>query len=251
MNSLTDLTGTPALVTGASRGFGRAAATALCEAGAQVVGIARGQDELEKVRAELGDAFTPIAADAADPIVAERLIRAHRPRILVLNAGVVPVARPIHEHTWETFSRHWEVDVQHVFHWTRLAISLPLDPGSVVVAVSSGAALGGSPVSGGYAGAKATIRFLTSYAAEESERGGLGITFLSVLPGMTPGTGIGNAGIVGYAARQGVEVETYLQGLSATLSPDEVGRTIVDLARSPVHESRSYRLAPGGPFPLD
>jgi hypothetical protein len=51
-----------------------------------------------------------------------------------------------------------------VFHWTREALLVPLDPGSVVVAFSSGAALQGSPLSGGYAGAKATIRFVSAYA---------------------------------------------------------------------------------------
>jgi NAD(P)-dependent dehydrogenase (short-subunit alcohol dehydrogenase family) len=53
------------------------------------------------------------------------------------------------------------VDVQHAFHWTREALLRPLEPGSTVIAVSSGAALRGSPISGGYAGAKAAIRFLT------------------------------------------------------------------------------------------
>jgi hypothetical protein len=43
------------------------------------------------------------------------------------------------------------------------------------------AAVHGSPLSGGYAGAKAAIRFLTRYAATESEREGLGIRFTSVL----------------------------------------------------------------------
>jgi NAD(P)-dependent dehydrogenase (short-subunit alcohol dehydrogenase family) len=53
---------------------------------------------------------------------------------------------------------------------------------TAVIAVSSVAALRGSPISGGYASAKATIRFLTSYAAEESRREGLGIkgTFAAV-----------------------------------------------------------------------
>jgi len=46
--------------------------------------------------------------------------------------------------------------------------------------LSMGAALFGSPLSGGYAGTKATIRFLTAYAAEESQRAGLGIRFVSV-----------------------------------------------------------------------
>ena len=95
--------------------------------------------------------------------------------------------RPIHRQTWQTFSRNWEVDVQHVFNWTREALLLPLEPGSVVIAISSGAAINGSPLSGGYAGAKATIRFIASYAAAESGRNALGIRFTAVLPQLTGG----------------------------------------------------------------
>lgn len=134
-----------------------------------VVGVARDRDRLEELRSQLGEAFTPVAADATDPTIAGQLIDAHRPRTLVLNAGASPLSRPLHHHTWRTFSRTWEVDVQHVFHWTREALLLPLDPGSVVVAFSSGAALQGSPLSGGYAGAKATIRFLSAYALPEPD----------------------------------------------------------------------------------
>jgi NAD(P)-dependent dehydrogenase (short-subunit alcohol dehydrogenase family) len=150
-----ELAGTTALVTGASRGFGRATATALAEAGAHVVGVARDRARLQELQGQLGDRFTPVAADATDPTVAGQLIDAHRPRTLVLCAGDSPLSRPLHHHTWQTFSRPWQVDVLQVFHWTRQALLVPLDPGSVVIAFSSGAALQGSPLSGGYTGAKA------------------------------------------------------------------------------------------------
>jgi len=194
------LAGTTAIVTGASRGFGRGIAAALTEAGAQVVGVARDPAALAEVRERLGAAFTPVAADAADPVLAGQLIDAYQPGMLVLNAGAFPLPRPIQRHTWQTFSRNWEVDVQHAFHWVREALLRPLEPGSTVIAVSSGAALRGSPLSGGYAGAKATIRFLASYAADESRREGLGIRFISVLPDLTPETGLGQAAVAAYAA---------------------------------------------------
>lgn len=240
-----------AIVTGAGRGFGRATATALSRAGLRVVGVARDRTDLEKLQAELGDAFVPVSADATDPAVAERLLAQYAPRVLVLNAGAVPLARPVHEHTWETFSLHWQSDVQHVFHWTRLALTVPLPPGSTVVALSSGAALRGSPVSGGYAGAKATIRFLSAYAAEESQRGGLGIRFLSVLPPMTPGSGVGDAGVAGYAARSGVTEADFVQRLGATTTPDQIGRTITDLALDPDRTHAGYQLTASGPVALD
>src|ERR1700676_3145065 len=166
----TEIAGASALVTGASRGFGRAIAIALAQAGADVVGVARDRTALADLRAELGGGVTPAVADAADPVSVGQLIDQCRPRVLVLNAGASPLARPLHQHTWQTFSRNWEVDVQHAFHWTREALLLPLDPGSVVIAMSSGAAVNGSPLSGGYAGAKATIRLIARYAGAESER---------------------------------------------------------------------------------
>ena len=82
-----DLTGTTAIVTGASRGFGRAIAAALAAAGVHVVGVARDSAQLDELRDELGDTFTPVAADAADPEVAEPTDRQHGPRTLVLCAG--------------------------------------------------------------------------------------------------------------------------------------------------------------------
>ena len=89
--------------------------------------------------------------------------------------------------------------MRHAFHWIREALLLPLDPGSTVVVMSSGAAVAGSPLSGGYAGSKATIRFLTGYAQEESQRAGLGIRFFSVLPKLTPATDLGSPAVAAYA----------------------------------------------------
>jgi NADP-dependent 3-hydroxy acid dehydrogenase YdfG len=235
-----DISGTTTLVTGASRGFGRAVATTLSQAGTRVVGVARDRARLDQLRAEIGDGFTPVAADAADPVVAGQLIDAYRPRTLVLAAGTSPLGRPLQGHTWETFGRAWEVDVRQVFHWAREALLAPLDPGSVVIAFSSGAAVKGSPLSGGYAGAKATIRFIASYAAQESERGGLGIRFVSVLPQLTPATELGAAAVAGYAARQGVGVEEYLAAQGPVLTPEQVAKAVAGLATDPAYEGDAY-----------
>jgi NAD(P)-dependent dehydrogenase (short-subunit alcohol dehydrogenase family) len=240
-----------AIVTGAGRGFGRATAFALSRAGLRVVGVARDNTDLEKIHDELGDSFVPVRADATDPAVAERLLAQYLPHVLVLNAGAVPLAAPVHEYTWEEFSRHWHADVQHVFHWTRLALTLPLPPGSTVLTVSSGAALRGSAISGGYAGAKATIRFLTGYAAEEAQRAELGIRFLSVLPPMTPGSGVGDAGVAGYAARSGVQEAEFIQRLGPIATTDQIGRTIAALALDPDRTHTGYQLTASGPVALD
>jgi NAD(P)-dependent dehydrogenase (short-subunit alcohol dehydrogenase family) len=184
-------------------------------------------------------------------VVAGALIDAHQPRILVLNAGATPLPRPIHQHTWQSFSRNWEVDVQQVFHWTREALQRPLAPGSIVVALSSGAALRGSPLSGGYAGAKATIKFITSYATQESTKDGLGIRFVSLLPQLTPATSLGAAGAAAYAERQGVGIDEFLQNFGPTLVPDQVGEAVLTLATDTGHDRDAYLLTPAGLRPLD
>jgi NAD(P)-dependent dehydrogenase (short-subunit alcohol dehydrogenase family) len=222
-----------AVVTGASRGFGRAIAAALVAAGTHVVGIARGEGDLLAVRDELGERFTPVVGDAIDETLAQGVLQEHHPGLLVLNAGTAPHMAPVHEQTWDTFSRNWHVDTRHVFTWTRAALREPLAPGSVVVTMSSGAALGGSPLSGGYASAKAAIRYLRGYAADESQRAGLDIRFVTLLPQLTPATGLGSVGVAGYAARQGVDRDTFVEGLQPILTPDQVAKAVVTLAGDP------------------
>ena len=242
-----DLAGATALVTGASRGFGRGIATALSRVGAQVVGVARDRAQLEELRAELGESFTAVSADAADPTVAGQLIDAFHPAILVLNAGATPLPRPIQHHTWQTFSVNWETDVQHMFNWTREALLAPLAPGSTVITLSSGAALRGSPLSGGYAGAKAAIRFLTGYAAAESERETLGIRFVSVLPQLTPATALGAVFFDAYSAREGAAAAARTGG--PALTPEQAGQAIFDLT-GPGYDQDSYLLTAAGLSPL-
>jgi NAD(P)-dependent dehydrogenase (short-subunit alcohol dehydrogenase family) len=245
-----DLAGATALVTGASRGFGRGIATALCGAGAQVVGVARDRAPLEEVRAQLGETFTAVAADAVDPTLAGQLIYAHHPHILVLNAGASPLLRPLQHHTWETFSVNWQTDVRIAFHWLREALLKPLRPSSRVVVVSSGAALAGSPLSGGYAGAKATVRFITGYAQDEATRTGLGITFTTVLPRITPLTDLGRPAVQAYAARTGQSVEEYLRQLGGPLTPEQAGKAITELVSGPAPDQGAYLLTAAGLGPL-
>jgi NAD(P)-dependent dehydrogenase (short-subunit alcohol dehydrogenase family) len=242
-----EITGAAALVTGASRGFGSGIATALSKAGANVVGVARDRGPLEELRAQLGESFTAVPADAADPVVAGQLIDAYRPAILVLNAGATPLPRPVQHHTWQTFSRNWDVDVAHAFHWVREALLASLAPGSVVITLSSGAALRGSPLSGGYAGAKAAIRWLTAYAAEESQRAALGIRFVSVLPQLTPATALGAVFAAAYAARQGADASPSAGG--PALTPEQAGQAIVDLT-GPGWDQDAYLITAAGLRPL-
>jgi NAD(P)-dependent dehydrogenase (short-subunit alcohol dehydrogenase family) len=126
--------------------------------------------------------------------------------------------RPLTEHTWETFSTNWHADVRIVFGWLRSALRLPLATGSRVIVFGSGAELRGSPLSGGYAGAKATVRLITNYAAAAGRD--LGITMTSVLPVITPGTAIGETAIRAYGSSIG----------PSPLTPQIAGDRILKLA---------------------
>jgi NAD(P)-dependent dehydrogenase (short-subunit alcohol dehydrogenase family) len=230
------LTGSTAIVTGASRGFGRGIADAFAAAGAKVVSVARTSGT--------------VIADAADPATANRLIDEYAPRTVVLCAGAAPQMSPLQEQTWESFSQNWNVDVAQAFHWIREALLRPLAPGSTVIAVSSGAAINGSPLSGGYAGAKATVRFVTNYAALESERAGLGIDFVSVLPTLTPATELGAKAVAAYAERQGVDVDAFVKSLPPALTAEQVGKSVLELATGGPREHRAYMLSSAGLSPV-
>jgi NAD(P)-dependent dehydrogenase (short-subunit alcohol dehydrogenase family) len=242
-----DLTGRTAVVTGASRGFGLGISVALAAAGAHVVGVARAAGPLHALGERLGASFTPVTGDAADPAIAEDLVRTHRPSVLVLNAGAVPPMAPFTDMSWDDFSHNWRVDTRHAFHWAGAAITTPLAPDSVVVTLSSGAALHGSPVSGGYAGAKAAVRFISSYAAAESTRLGLGLRFVTLLPSLTPATDFGTAAVTAYADRRGDDLSTVVAGLRPFLTPEQVGREVVRIVADPATPAHAeYLLSENG-----
>lgn len=226
--------GKTAVVVGAGRGLGKGIADAFRNAGADVVALAR------------HSAPGVVAADAADPVVAGNVLAEHRPDVLALVAGAAPLLRPLHLHTWETFSTNWHVDVRMTFHWLREALLLPLPRGSRVIVMSSGAAVMGSPLSGGYAGAKATQRFLAGYAAQESQRLKLGIGITAVLPRLTPATDLGMPAVAAYAAREGVEAAEYVRRMGPPVTPEIAGDAFVRLATGPEGESGSYLLTADG-----
>ena len=238
-----------AVVTGASRGFGRAIAAALVATGSRVVGIARDEHELRAVREDLGERFIPLAADATDETLARDVIAEHRPDLLVLNAGVAPHMAPVHEHTWETFSRNWHVDTRHAFTWTRAALLHPLAPGSVVVSMSSGAVLGGSPLSGGYASAQAAVRYINGYARDEAQRAGLDIRFVTLLPQLTPTAGVGAVGVAGYAARMGVDPAVFAENLQPILTPEQVAKAVTEIVGDP-ESGPEYQVSGAGLQPM-
>jgi NAD(P)-dependent dehydrogenase (short-subunit alcohol dehydrogenase family) len=241
-----DLSGRGTLVVGASRGLGRGIARALADAGAPVVAVARTGSALAELAATSQNIRIEVA-DAADPTVAWSLLDRHDPELLILVAGANPVMRPLQQQTWETFSVNWQTDVRITFDWLREVLLKPLAPGSRVVVVSSGAAINGSPVSGGYAGAKATQRFIAAYAQEEARRAGLEITITAVMPRMTTSGDVGRRGVRAYAARGGQTEEAYLERLGEMWTPESAGSAIVELVLAdPATTAPGYLLTGAG-----
>jgi NAD(P)-dependent dehydrogenase (short-subunit alcohol dehydrogenase family) len=226
-----DLSGRTTLVVGASRGLGRGITLAFADAAAPVVAVARNDAALADLAAGC-PAIQTVTADAADATVAGSLLDRYEPEVLVLVAGATPLSRPLQRHTWETFSVNWHTDVKIAFQWLRETLLKPLSPGSRVVVISSGAALAGSPLSGGYAGAKATQGFLTGYAQDEARRAGLDLSFTAVLPRLTPLTDLGRPAVRAYAARNGQTEAEYLQPMGDPLTPEIAGAAIVALTRT-------------------
>ena len=161
-----------------------------------------------------------------------QLIDRYRPaRRSCSTRGRARCSRPLHRHTWQTFSRHWDVDVQQAFHWTREALLRPARPGQRGHRASP-------------AGRRSTARRCPAVTRgprprsgsspptprAESEREALGIRFTSVLPQLTPATGLGAAAVAAYAARQ-----------AWTSPPSSTG------SGRPSPRSRSARKSPGLP----
>ena len=228
---MNDLAGRTTVVVGASRGLGRGIACGFAEAGAAVIAVARTGPALAELAAAAANIRIEVA-DATDTAVASSLLDRHKPDVLVIVAGASPVMLPLQRQTWATFSVNWHADVKIAFTWLRAALLQPLPPGSRVVVVSSGAALNGSPASGGYAGAKATQRFVAAYAQEESRRAGLDFTITAVMPEMTPFGDVGRIGVQAYAARSGQTEDAYLEQLGELLTPEIAGSALVDLVRA-------------------
>jgi NAD(P)-dependent dehydrogenase (short-subunit alcohol dehydrogenase family) len=243
---MNNLTGKNAVVVGASRGLGLGITHALSEAGARVVALARDAQALDELAGKNPGIRTEVG-DAADPTVAWRLVDEYEPEVLVLVAGAGPVMRPLQHQTWETFSVNWHVDVKIAFSWLRDALLKPLPPGSRVVVVSSGAAIKGSAMSGGYAGSKATQRFIAGYAQDEARRAGLDINITTVLPSLTPLGDVGRLGIRAYAQRGGQTEQEFVRQLGDVLTPETAGAAVVELARSDAADlAPGYLLTGGG-----
>ena len=220
------------VVTGGSRGLGLGLVEALVAHGASVTVVARDAGALASVRARLGVAM--ISADVTDESAAHRILAERSPDILVLNAGAKPPMGRLDQMSWADFTATWETDVKAGLYWLQAALNLPLKSGSRVLVGSSGAAQNGSPLSGGYAGAKRMLWIMAKYANGVSEQKHLGIRFQTIVPlQMVGGTGVGDAGAGAYARAMGIEPAEFLKRFGVPMSPREFGEKVVSVLDDP------------------
>ncbi len=161
MSGLFDLAGQVAIVTGATRGIGRAIAQALADAGADVVISSRKADACEAVAAEIGPKAHAIACnisrdDEVDALVATTMDRLGRIDTLVCNAAVNPYFGPFLETPDDAFDKTVRVNIRANMRLCRLVVPvMAAQGGGSIVIVSSYAAFKGTENLGIYAVTKA------------------------------------------------------------------------------------------------
>ena len=181
------LEGKVALVTGGSRGIGRATAEALADQGARVMLVARKQESLTRAADEIGKGTEWFAANVADAEAAAAAVdatlsRLSRLDILVNNASTNPYFGPLMGIDAERARRTVEVNQWGVVLWTQLAWKAWMsEHGGRVINVSSIGALDPEPNIAWYNGTKAATVQLTRQMAIEL---GPNVTANCVAPGV-------------------------------------------------------------------
>ncbi len=232
--------------------MGRGIVQALAAEGATVWALGRNAGSLDQLKHEVAGVQT-LVGDVADPQTAPDTLRTVRPDLLILNAGAIPSLGPVHRQSWEEFSRNWDTDVRMAFTFGKEALLLPLAPGSVVVIMSSGAAVGGSALSGSYAGAKRMQWLLAHYLQQEADALHRDIRFVALIPRQLIGTTeLGHAAATAYAAQQGISEQAFLARFGPPMTADQVGRWVVTLLTDPAYRrGNAFALSHQGLTALD
>jgi 3-oxoacyl-[acyl-carrier protein] reductase len=225
------LSGKTALVTGASRGIGRASALALAAAGAQVlVHYGRGAKEADDVVAEIAEAGGRADAIATDLVAADgagklarqvRSIVGDRLDILVANAGILKAAT-IEETTVEDFDKLFAVNVRAPFFLVQRLLPIMCKGSSIVLlsSLSASAVVGTEPA---YAATKGAIDTLVKHFA--STLGARGIRVNAVAPGVV------ETDMLNFTRTDADrDIALGMQALKRLAQPDDIGGVIAFLA---------------------
>jgi serine 3-dehydrogenase len=174
------------LITGATAGFGLAAAHRFARGGWKVIGTGRRGDRLRALQEELGDDFLPLEIDMRDFAAVETLARLSPPwdeiDLLLNNAGLAPPTDPLPETDWARIEDVIETNVTGLVALTRALLPTIVERKGAIINLSSVAAT--YPYKGGavYAGTKAFVRqFSLDLRADLA---GTGVRVTSIEPGM-------------------------------------------------------------------
>jgi NAD(P)-dependent dehydrogenase (short-subunit alcohol dehydrogenase family) len=176
------------IVTGASRGMGKAIARAIAELGANVILNARSERDLRKladeIKAKKGKVLI-VGGDISDPNMCEHLAQATIERFdridaVINNAGILGPIAPIAEAEPRLWRENWAVNVLGPVMLTKAALPYLREARGRVINVSSGAAV--HPVLGwaAYCASKAALNSFNEQLAAEEER----ITAIALRPGV-------------------------------------------------------------------
>lgn len=180
-----DMTGKVALVTGASRGIGAAAARQYASQGAQVVLVARSGDAIAEIAQEIDG--VAIAGDVADPSLMREAVGSAVSEFggldyLVNNAGILEPISHLEALDPADFAKVMAININGVFNGVHAALpAMKARGGGVIVTLSSGAAQGPMEGWGHYCVSKAAVHMLTRAIHKEHE--GSGIYALGLSPG--------------------------------------------------------------------
>lgn len=174
------------LITGATSGFGEAAARKFVAGAWNAIGTGRRGDRLRKLQEELGDAFLPLEVDMRDQEAVESLARLDPPfgdiDLLLNNAGLAPPTDPLPDTDWEHIEAVIDTNVTGLVALTRALLPKLVERKGQIINLSSVAAT--YPYKGGavYAGTKAFVRQFSLDL--RSDLAGTGVRVTSVEPGM-------------------------------------------------------------------
>jgi len=174
------------LITGATAGFGEAAARKFVAGGWRAVGTGRRGDRLRKIQDELGGNFLPLEIDMRDREAVESLARLEAPwgevDLLLNNAGLAPPTDPLSETDWQRIETVIDTNVTGLVALTRALLPGLIERKGQIINLSSVAAT--YPYKGGavYAGTKAFVRQFSLDL--RCDLAGTGVRVTSVDPGM-------------------------------------------------------------------
>jgi serine 3-dehydrogenase len=174
------------LITGATAGFGEAAARKFVAGGWKAIGTGRRGERLKRLQDELGDAFLPLEIDMLDLDAVESLAKLDSPwgnvDLLLNNAGLAPPTDPLPDTDWGRIETVIDTNITGLVALTRALLPKLIERQGQIINLSSAAAT--YPYKGGavYAGTKAFVRQFSLDLRCDLQ--GTGVRVTSIEPGM-------------------------------------------------------------------